>query len=527
MEAILTSKPHIVVIPWPVTSHMIPIVDIGCLLASHGAPVTIITPPASAELVRSRMDRAGQGAAASITVATVPFPAAEAGLPEGCERLDQVPSPDLVPNFFDANNLFGEAVARRCRRLTAPSCVVAGMCNTWAHGLARELGAPCFIFHGFGAFALLCCEYLNTHRPHEAVASLDERFDVPVLPPFEFKFARRQLPLQFLPSRSISIKEHSIRELREFEMAVDGIVVNTFEELEHGSVARLAAATGKAVLAVGPVSLCGSPGDLDSRADADEARRCMAWLDAKKACKSSVLYVSFVSAGRMPPEQLMELGAALVSSPWPVLWVIKGADSLPDDVEQWLRNNTDADGIPESQCLAVRGWAPQVAILEHPAVGGFLTHCGWGSTLESVAAGVPMATWPFTAEQFLNEKVIVDVLGIGVSVGVMMPTEGVLRGEKSRCGEAKVEVGTEQVIRALEKLMDGGADGDGRRNKVQELKDKAKAALEDGGSSYMNLEKLIHCDFVLCSCCHQAVPPNKKNEFRMAVGVDGPIVVGF
>ncbi|CAD6266515.1 unnamed protein product [Miscanthus lutarioriparius] len=497
-------KPHFVVIPWPVTSHMIPMVDIGCLLAAHGAPVTIITPPSSAQLVQSRVDRAraghGRSAGISITVTALPFPGAEAGLPEGCERLDHVPSVDLVPNFFDANAQFGDAVARHCRRLLThrrPSCIVAGMCNTWAHGVACELGAPCFIFHGFGAFALLCCEYLNTHKPHEG-KSLDELIDVPVLPPpFEFKFARRQLPLQFLPS--CSIPEHRLRELREFEMAVDGIVVNSFEELEHDSAACLAAATGKTVLAVGPVSLCGGgarapPSLLDFWAASsvdDDSRRCMAWLDAKKAeSSSSVLYVSFGSAGRMPPAQLMQLGRALVSCSWPVLWVIKGADTLPDDVSEWLQCNTDGG---DGQCLAVRGWAPQVAILEHPAVGGFLTHCGWGSTLESVAAGVPMATWPFSAEQFLNEKLIVGVLGIGVSVGVTKPTEGVLTGAKDGggAGKAKADVSMEQVKRALDMLMDGGADGEARRTKATELKAKAKSALEHGGSSYMNLEKLI------------------------------------
>ncbi|XP_066343359.1 UDP-glycosyltransferase 73D1-like [Miscanthus floridulus] len=488
MEATLCPKPHFVVIPWPATSHMIPIVDIGCLLAAHGASVTIITTPASSQLVQSRVDRAGQGSA-GITVTAIPFPGAKAGLPDGCERTDHIPSADLVPNFFVATTKFGEAVAQHCRLLTAthrPSCVVAGMVHTWAHGVARELGAPCFLFHGFSAFALLCCEYLNTHKPHEAVESLDELFDVPLLPPFEFKFSRRQLPIHFQPSSSIPQDRH--RELREFELAVDGIVVNSFEELERDSAARLAAATGKTVLAVGPVSLCGSPPSLlDLRTSSDDARRCMAWLDAKKA--ESVLYVSFGSAGRMLPAQLMQLGLALVSCPWPVLWVIKGADTLPDDVNEWLQHNTDGDGLPESQCLAVRGWAPQVAILEHPAVGGFLTHCGWGSTLESVAAGVPMATWPFYAEQFLNERLIVDVLGIGVSVGVTKPTESVLTGGGG--GKEKADVGMEQVKQVLDMLMDGGVDGEARKTKVKELKAKAKTALEHGGSSYMNLEKLM------------------------------------
>jgi hypothetical protein len=491
METTQLPKPHLVVIPSPITSHIIPTVDIGCLLAAHGAPVTIITTPASAELVQSRVQRAGQGSSAGITVTAIPFPGAEVGLPDGCERLDHVPSVDFLQKFFDATKLFGEPVAQHCRNMAPrrPNCFVAGMCNTWAHAMARELGAPCFIFYGHGAFSSLCFEYLHTHRPQEAVASLDEPFDVPVLPPFEVRFSRRQLPVFF--QQSTNIKDDILRGIREFDMAVDGIVVNSFEELERDSAARLAAATGKAVLAVGPVSLCGARSLLesDSRAGtgSDEARRCVAWLDAKKA--KSVLYVSFGSNGRMPPAQLMQLGLALVSCPWPVLWVIKGADTLPDDVNEWLQHNTDGDDHSgPRQCLVVRGWAPQVPILEHPAVGGFLTHCGWGSTLESVAAGVPMATWPFFAEQFMNEKLIVGVLGIGVSVGVTKPTENLLNGVK---GEAKAEVGTEQVKRALNKLMDGGAEGEDRRSKARELKAKAKAALEIGGSSYMNLEKLI------------------------------------
>jgi hypothetical protein len=126
--------------------------------------------------------------------------------------------------------------------------------------------------------------------------------------------------------------------------------------------------------------------------------------------------------------------------------------------------------------------------LEHPAVGGFVTHCGWGSTLQSIAAGVPMATWPLSAEQFLNEKLVVDMLGVGVSVGVTKPTVGLLTSGKGGDGEVKAEVGSEQVKTALDKLMGGGVHAEERRRKAQELKTKAKAALEHGGSSYLNLE---------------------------------------
>ncbi|TVU15161.1 hypothetical protein EJB05_38668, partial [Eragrostis curvula] len=122
-----------------------------------------------------------------------------------------------------------------------------------------------------------------------------------------------------------------------------------------------------------------------------------------------------------------------------------------------------------------------------------MTHCGWGSTLESVAAGMPMATWPLSAEQFINERLIVDVLGIGVSVGVTKPIENVLTAINPGGGEAEAEaeVGMEQILKTLERLMGHGAEREQRWQKAQELKVKAKGSLEKDGSSHRNLEKLI------------------------------------
>jgi hypothetical protein len=113
----------------------------------------------------------------------------------------------------------------------------------------------------------------------------------------------------------------------------------------------------------------------------------MAWLDAK--APKSMVYVSFGSAMRMPP---IQLDMAFASCPSLVLWLIKDADSLPDNVKDWLRKNTDAHGIIGSKCLVVRGWLLEVAILAHLASGGFMALYGWGSALEVVAAGLPMAT---------------------------------------------------------------------------------------------------------------------------------------
>jgi hypothetical protein len=77
------------------------------------------------------------------------FPAAEVGLPEGCENSDLIPSMSLVYNFYNAMKLFREQVSRYIRE-QAPqvSCIIGGMCCVWAADVAEELGVPCFIFHG-------------------------------------------------------------------------------------------------------------------------------------------------------------------------------------------------------------------------------------------------------------------------------------------------------------------------------------------------------------------------------------------
>nr|GEX04156.1 UDP-glycosyltransferase 73C6-like [Tanacetum cinerariifolium] len=133
----------------------------------------------------------------------------------------------------------------------------------------------------------------------------------------------------------------------------------------------------------------------------------------------------------------------------------------------------------------IRDWAPQVLILSHPSVGGFLTHCGWNSVLESVSAGVPMITWPMFAEQFLNEKLVVQVLGVGVGVGAQVVVHW---GEEEKFG---VTVKSEDIKDSIEKVMDVGIEGNERRKKAKVLGRVAKKAIEEGGSSHCNLTLLI------------------------------------
>ncbi|GFY93293.1 UDP-glucosyl transferase 73C2 [Actinidia rufa] len=134
--------------------------------------------------------------------------------------------------------------------------------------------------------------------------------------------------------------------------------------------------------------------------------------------------------------------------------------------------------------LIIRGWAPQVLILDHPAVGAFLTHCGWNSILEGVCASVPMITWPQFEEQFFNEKLVVKVLETGVSVGAQA-TMNVLEEDNFA-----VLIKREAIKKAVDEVMDAGIKGE-RRKRARELGEMAKRAVEEGGSSYLNVRLLI------------------------------------
>lgn len=258
--------------------------------------------------------------------------------------------------------------------------------------------------------------------------------------------------------------------------------MNSFTELEKGYSEKYEEAINKKIWCVGPVSLCNQKSsdkyERGNRASIKQSN-CLNWLDSKDP--KSVIYVCLGSLCRMNPQQLIQIGLALESAARPFIWVIKNREEL----EKWV-----SEGFEErikGRGLVIGGWAPQVLILSHPAIGGFVTHCGWNSTVEGICGGVPMITWPQFAEQFLNEKLVVEVLKIGVRIGAAVE-RAVRWGEEERVG---VMVKKEEIEKAIGMVMDGGEEGEERRRRAEDLGKMAAKAMENGGSSHLNLSLFI------------------------------------
>ncbi|XP_058077124.1 UDP-glycosyltransferase 73C6-like [Magnolia sinica] len=479
MDPKLHHQLHFVLIPLMAQGHMIPMMDMARLLAARGVVITIVTTTTTASRLRASVDRAVESGL-EIHLLHLHFPGQEVGLPEGCETLDAVTSIDMIKKFFAAIDMLQHPVEQFLQeKQPLPSCIISDMGIRWTTETASKFHIPRLIFHGTCCFSLLCVHQVRHYKPHEGIGSDSEPFVVPHLP-HRIEITKAQLPGAFATASDIA----EIREkMREAELISDGVVVNSFYELEPEYIENYQKATGKKAWTIGPVSLYNKDG-LDKADRGKEASinksQCSSWLDSRKP--KSVIYVCFGSMCRLMPAQLIEIGLGLEASDQPFIWVVRNGEKS-SEMEIWLTEGFE-ERVKE-RGLIIRGWAPQILILSHPSTAGFLTHCGWNSTVEGICAGVPMITWPLFAEQFLNEKLVVDVLEIGVSVGVKVS------GKWWQEGGVEELVKMDDVKKAIEVLMDEAEEGEERRKKAREFGEKARWAMEEGGSSYINMTHLI------------------------------------
>ncbi|KAF9608283.1 hypothetical protein IFM89_008568 [Coptis chinensis] len=246
-----------------------------------------------------------------------------------------------------------------------------------------------------------------------------------------------------------------------------GVILNTFNDLEQEVLDAIKSKFPQ-LYTIGPISmLCRQLPDTEMKLFEsnlwEEDMSCLEWLE--KRDPQSVLYVNFGSLAIMSSSQLSEFAWGLANCKYSFLWVVR-ADLVSGSAE--IFSEEFMEEIKGRGLLT--GWCPQEEVIKHRSIGGFLTHCGWNSSLESMSEGVPMICWPFFAEQQTNCFYICNKWGTGMEIN----------------NDAK----REEVEVMVKELMEGER-GEDMRNKTMEFKKKAIDATNPGGSSHTNFERLI------------------------------------
>lgn len=240
------------------------------------------------------------------------------------------------------------------------------------------------------------------------------------------------------------------------------IIVNTIHFLEQDILEKSQELFRAPIFPIGPFHKL-APSSSGSLLKEDND--CIVWLD--RQAPRSVLYISFGSMVKVDAKELLVIAQALALSEVSFLWVIRpgsvhepnGTNPLPNDFMERVRERGQ-----------VVKWAPQREVLAHRAVGGFWSHCGWNSILESVSEGIPMICRPFVGDQKLNSRYVCDVWKVGL--------------------ELEKEIEGEKVARVIRRLM-VEKEGQEIRRRAMQLKELSESSLEVGGVSCRSLDQFV------------------------------------
>ncbi|OEL13048.1 UDP-glycosyltransferase 83A1 [Dichanthelium oligosanthes] len=442
--------------------HVIPIMELSHCLVEHGVKVTFVNTELNHCLILGAL-ATKESELDGIDMVSVPD-----GLGCGEDRKDLARLTDSFMNVMpgELEKLVGRinADARGRGRI---SWLIADVNMAWVFPVAKRLGLRAAGFCPSSA-AMFATRIKIPEMIRDGV--LDEggwprwrgTFQLaPAMPPIytsEFSWNRagdaKGQPVIF----QLILRNNAATHLAEI------IVCNSIQELEHGAFTLF-----PRVLPVGPLSSDKPVGSFWA-----EDPSCAAWLDAHPA--SSVVYVAFGSFAAYDTAQLVEIAEGLALTSRPFLWVVRPG-SAGERLLEVLRRRAEPRG-------RVVSWCPQRRVLAHPSVACFLTHCGWNSTMEAAANGVPLLCWPYFTDQFLNQSYICDVWRTGIKVPRPADTGG---------GTGTGLVGRDVVRGKVEELL-----GDKEtKARALALRDLARRAVGEDGSSRRNLKRFVDLGHVM------------------------------
>lgn len=471
----MAKNPHIAIVPSPGMGHVIPLVEFAKrLVHSHDFSVTFFIPT-----------DAPPSSAAKSVLSSLPSSIHHHFLPPVSFTEEKKDPSILAETLISLTVSRSLPALRHLLKPLAASChlgaLIVDLFATDAFDVASESGIPPYVFFPSTAMALSLFLYL---RDLDASVSCQYRdLPEPVRIPGCIPIHGSEL-LDPVQDRDNDAYRHVLYHGNRFRMA-EGVMLNSFNDVEPGAIKALTEKNHGGdedkkippVYPIGPLVKMEDPNGIVGSG----ASECLRWLDEQPA--GSVLFVSFGSGGTLSHEQLTELAHGLETSEQRFLWVARSPSRTSNS--SFFSVNSQEDPtlfLPEGfldrvggRGLVVPSWAPQAEVLSHGATSGFLSHCGWNSTLESVVRGVPLIAWPLYAEQKMNAAMLTGDLNVAL---------------RPRARDDGV-IGREEIARVVKGLMEG-EEGKRVRNRMKELKDAAAKVLSPDGSSTRALAELAH-----------------------------------
>ncbi|KAK7270914.1 hypothetical protein RJT34_26431 [Clitoria ternatea] len=451
--------------------HLISMVELGKLILTHHPSLSItilfLTPPSNQDTPTSPTaftcdDTAKYMAAVTAAIPSITF-----------HRIPPISIPVVLPPHILTFELCRSTRHHLRHVITSISkssnlrAVVLDFLNYSAKHVTDNLKIPTYFYYTSGASTL--STFLHLPKLAEACTTSlkdqNKHLSFPGLP---------NIHTTDLPDAAADREDqgyHVFLDMASSMHQSNGVIVNSFNAIEGEVIQALEEGfkegTTPPVFCIGPVisAPCGKKDDSE----------CLNWLDSQPS--QSVVFLSFGSMGRFTRTQLREIAIGLEESEQRFLWVVRSEFNGGDSEEGPSLNELLPEGFLErtkDRGMVVMNWAPQAEILSHDSVGGFVTHCGWNSVLEALCEGVPMVAWPLYAEQKLNRVILVREMK--VALAVEFNKDGLVSG--TELGER------------VRELMDA-EKGKEIRQRIFKIKVSAKEAKAEGGSSILDLNRLV------------------------------------
>ncbi|XP_016549607.2 putative UDP-rhamnose:rhamnosyltransferase 1 [Capsicum annuum] len=397
-----TKKLHIVMFPWLAFGHIIPFLELSKFIAQKGHKISFISTPRNID----RLPKLPPQFSNSINFVKIPLPQVD-GLPKNAEATMDVTNEEMIYLKKAMDGM--EKEVANFLETNSPDYIIQDFAQYWLAPISSRLGISRIYYSIINAWFISFLGpiehmiYTNNTSPPK----LEDCLVPPKWIPFETKAAYRRHEAQWLvesSKKNVSGVSDMYR-LGVTTKGLDATIVRHCYEFEGQWLKLLEDMHGIPVIPTGLMPPIVDKGSSDEKNESWISIK--EWLDEKS--KGSVVYVALGSEVTVGQSEIDELALGLELSGLSFFWVLRktleSGLKLPDGFEE----RTKGRGV------VWKSWAPQLKILSHDSVGGFLTHCGWSSIIEGLMFGHPLIMLPFLVDQGLNARILEDK-GVGVEV---------------------------------------------------------------------------------------------------------------